>query len=217
MNSGSVCKIRDSVALVVRRRTAEMPAITAVDFDGRVVRNSTDSDVLEFDLVFQPAARTRCRIDAGRALRLPAGELVDTVDDEIRVGAARMRASIVGDLVLGSDASPLRFSDDPTLDLERRRALADKLAPGTTAAPSGQMSARGTFRVHFNRHGAAPLVWCVATDDWEIAVASVSLVGANVRSVYRAKSTPDDEDGKPSAWLEVTGLVTIVGSEARIS
>lgn len=28
----------------------------------------------------------------------------------------------------------------------------------------------GPMRLYFNRHGAAPLVWCVAADGWELAV-----------------------------------------------
>jgi hypothetical protein len=31
------------------------------------------------------------------------------------------------------------------------------------------------------------------------------------------KSTPDDEDGKPSAWLETSGVLTLHGSEAIIT
>ena len=62
-----------------------------------------------------------------------------------------------------------------------------------------------TLRLHFNRHGAAPLVWCVATEDFEIAVHGFTLqLGAGVATVYISKATPDDEDGKPSAWLENT-------------
>lgn len=79
------------------------------------------------------------------------------------------------------------------------------------------MSCKGTFRVHFNRHGAAPLVWSVATDQWELAVASVAIAGAEVRTAYKPKATPDDEDGKASAWLEVTGVLTVAGGEARIT
>ena len=77
------------------------------------------------------------------------------------------------------------------------------------------MTATGRFRLHFNRHGAAPLVWCVATDGWELAVSSV-VVMAPLRTVYRPKETPDDDDGKPSAWLEVDGVLTVAGSVATI-
>ncbi|HZJ68273.1 MAG TPA: hypothetical protein VFD36_32450 [Kofleriaceae bacterium] len=74
----------------------------------------------------------------------------------------------------------------------------------------------GTFRVYFNRHQAAPLVWCVATDDFELAVSAVDIT-APVRTVYAAgKATPDHEDGKPSAWLEVTGTLILAASCARI-
>lgn len=81
------------------------------------------------------------------------------------------------------------------------------------AAP---MTFTGPMRVHFNRHGAAPLVWCVATDDWELAVASIT-IEVPVESVYRPKATADDEDGKPSAWLAVTGTLVVVGNAARIT
>jgi hypothetical protein len=86
----------------------------------------------------------------------------------------------------------------------------------------------GRFRLHFNRHGAAPLVWIVAalpprvpvgTEHpeplWELALESV-FVAAPIATVYRAKVTPDDDDGRPSARLEVTGVLTVEGSRARI-
>jgi len=75
---------------------------------------------------------------------------------------------------------------------------------------------RGTFRVYFNRHQAAPLVWCIGTDSFEIAVASLA-IDAPVAMVYKPKPTSDDEDGKPSAWLEVTGVLVIRGKECCIS
>lgn len=78
------------------------------------------------------------------------------------------------------------------------------------------MTFAGKFRLHFNRHGAAPLVWCVATDEWEIAVAGIDCTAPMV-TVYRPKETPDDEDGKPSAWLETRGTLTLTGSIARIA
>lgn len=76
----------------------------------------------------------------------------------------------------------------------------------------------GAFMMHFNRHGAAPLVWSIAplvregaasVPVFEIAVREVSFHGVLVETVYRPKSTPDDEDGKPSAWLECSGTVRV--------
>lgn len=60
---------------------------------------------------------------------------------------------------------------------------------------------RGSVRLHFNRHGAAPLVWCLSTPTCEIAVKGFT-TGVPVVTVYAPKATLDDEDGKPSAWLE---------------
>ena len=84
----------------------------------------------------------------------------------------------------------------------------------------------GTWLVYFNRAQAAPLVWCCALvnhtggdspNPWiEIAVADV-LINAPCRTVYAPKSTPDDEDGKPSAWIEVDGVLTIAGGVATIA
>lgn len=75
----------------------------------------------------------------------------------------------------------------------------------------------GTFRVYFNRHGAEPLMWCVAPSPshplgmwprWEIAVRLVSFE-SGCSTCYEKKETPDDEDGRPSAWLEGVGTLTI--------
>lgn len=77
------------------------------------------------------------------------------------------------------------------------------------------MTCTGTFRLHFNRHAAAPLVWSVATDGWELNVSEVRCL-APVLTVYRPKATADDEDGKPSAWMVVSGVLTVVGSVATI-
>jgi hypothetical protein len=75
----------------------------------------------------------------------------------------------------------------------------------------------GRFLVYFNRHQAAPLVWCIRFEDiFEIAVASV-MIDSPAKTVYLPKSIPDDEDGRPSAWLEVTGVLTISGAGARIT
>lgn len=73
----------------------------------------------------------------------------------------------------------------------------------------------GQMRLHFNRHGAAPLVWCVSTAEWEIAVSHI-LCLVPLRSVYAPKPTADEDDGKPSAWFEVEGRLRIIGSTASI-
>ncbi len=72
------------------------------------------------------------------------------------------------------------------------------------------LRAPGCYRLYFNRHGAAPLVWCVAPDGggWELAVKSVEIT-APCATVYTAKPTPDDEDGQPSAWIRVEGVLTV--------
>ncbi len=88
------------------------------------------------------------------------------------------------------------------------------------SAPVQQsIAVAGTFRVYFNRHQAAPLVWCVTLqgakpDDLpllEIAVTEVVIASSThiARTVYAPKSTPDDEDGKPSAWIQVWGVLRI--------
>lgn len=64
------------------------------------------------------------------------------------------------------------------------------------------------FRIYFNRHSAAPLVWCVAGPGYELALAEL-VVRTPVTYRYRPKETPDDEDGKPSAWCEAAGTLVI--------
>lgn len=71
----------------------------------------------------------------------------------------------------------------------------------------------GYWRVYFNKHGAEPLMWCISPDegDWEIAVRDVQMTATAV-TVYRPKPLQDDDDGKPSAWLFVTGTLTVNSS-----
>lgn len=78
------------------------------------------------------------------------------------------------------------------------------------------MKCLGSFRIYFNRHGAEPFMWRVAPMrrdsthiSCEIAVTSVIITSAVVQTVYQAKDEPDDEDGKPSAWLETEGVLTV--------
>lgn len=75
----------------------------------------------------------------------------------------------------------------------------------------------GRFRLYFNRHGAAPLLWCVSPVDaaWEIAVASVT-IHTRCWTVYRPKETADEDDGRPSAWIECEGQLLIQSSRATI-
>jgi hypothetical protein len=77
------------------------------------------------------------------------------------------------------------------------------------------MTYAGRMRLHFNRHGADPLMWCVSTDQWELAVPSI-ICDAPMRAVYRKKDTPDDEDGKPSAWFEVDGFLSMAGDGTAV-
>lgn len=78
-------------------------------------------------------------------------------------------------------------------------------------APAG-LAMRGRWRIYFNKHGRSDLPWCVAPEDggWEIAVASVGIgVGVAAATVYQPKVTPDDEDGRPSAWIAVEGVLRV--------
>lgn len=77
------------------------------------------------------------------------------------------------------------------------------------------MTYTGTMKVHYNKSAAAPLVWCVSVDDlFELCIASV-VINAPAHAVYRPKATPDDDDGKPSAWFEVHGTLKV--SEGRVA
>lgn len=64
------------------------------------------------------------------------------------------------------------------------------------------METKGPFKIYFNHHQAAPLVWCIAKDNWEIAVHRIH-INAFCETRYSNKQIPDSEDGKPSAWLWV--------------
>lgn len=74
-------------------------------------------------------------------------------------------------------------------------------------------TAQGTWRVYFNRHKTIGVPWCIAPDagGWEIAVASFS-IDAYSEGVYRPKPTPDEDDGRPSAWISATGQLTVLAS-----
>lgn len=78
------------------------------------------------------------------------------------------------------------------------------------------LSGVGRFRVYYNREGAYPQVWCVSPTEgtcysgvrWEIAVCQVTLF-VPASAVFVPKDTDDRDDGKPSAWFEVFGRLSI--------
>lgn len=76
--------------------------------------------------------------------------------------------------------------------------------------PAGEVmlfTATGDWRVYFNRHQAAPLVWCVSAGHWEIAVR-----GVVIRVPCCTGYTPlgcDNETGKPSAWMSCYGKLSV--------
>lgn len=107
------------------------------------------------------------------------------------------------------------MTDDLHAPLSPELAEIARAIAGTGTKPSARPICRsfrlaGTFRVYFNRHQAAPLVWCImaAAGNLELAVAAIE-IDASTRTVYRPKATPDDEDGLPSAWLEVDGVLEV--------
>lgn len=78
--------------------------------------------------------------------------------------------------------------------------------------PTPVMQYVGLLRVYFNRLSAEPMMWCVSPEDglWELAVSTVQLGPTVVaETVWRPKATPDDEDGRPSAWLATAGTLRV--------
>lgn len=88
---------------------------------------------------------------------------------------------------------------------------------GPCAVAAG-FAMHGRWRVYFNKHGRADLPWCIAPDGggWELAVPSV-LITTDATTAYQPKATPDDEDGRPSAWIAVEGVLTVAGGRASIA
>lgn len=135
-------------------------------------------------------------------------------------GDITFRVGVIGAVGQGAKSVKCRLSE---VTLRQAEDVVDavmlelSLAAVTLKPSDGAPTiVRDTFRVYFNRHQAAPLVWCIATDSLEIAVATLT-IDAPVTTVYKPKPTPDDEDGKPSAWLEVTGVLVIRGKDCRIT
>jgi hypothetical protein len=173
----------------------------------------------------------RARLARGhRGARLPQDEegyylrmaawIADSFLDRLNDYELGMRVEFEAAALLeeGTDErkESLRLAGAEVARREKRRESppARQGAAATTARQSFALA--GTFRIYFNRHQAAPLVWCIATDTFELAVAGwISEVP--VHSVYINKEVPDHEDGKPSAWLEVTGVLLVTGSDVRIA
>ena len=82
----------------------------------------------------------------------------------------------------------------------------------------------GRFAVYFNRHQAAPLVWCIALLDiagspvWELAVSELVIEKTTATARYRPGQSDDSESGIPSAVIECSGRLTVLKSGfARIT
>ncbi len=67
-----------------------------------------------------------------------------------------------------------------------------------------------TWRVYFNRHNAAPLVWSVSNFDgsFEMSVQDVQLMVPSF-FVYKKKEVRDEDDGKPSGWSQCVGVLSV--------
>lgn len=80
------------------------------------------------------------------------------------------------------------------------------------------IAATGRWRVYFNKHGSADLPWCIAPDvgGWELAVKDIRIT-TEARTIYQPKATPDDEDGRPSAWIAVEGRLVVTAGRASIT
>ena len=55
--------------------------------------------------------------------------------------------------------------------------------------------------------------WCVCPDSadgvrWEVAVTDVT-IRSSTHTVYEPKPTPDEDDGRPSAWIATRGALTV--------
>jgi hypothetical protein len=90
------------------------------------------------------------------------------------------------------------------------RGIESPLAMQERLAVDQRFTCTGKFRVYFNRHGAEPLMWCISPElgGWEIAVRDVQLATI-AESVYRKKETADEDDGRPSAWFAIEGVLTV--------
>ena len=102
---------------------------------------------------------------------------------------------------------------DPWATMQRQLNAHSHAPTRTYAVPPqtlGTIAITGSFRVYFHRLNPDGLPWCVSPDGggWEIAVREVT-INAPATAVHRPKATPDDEDGKPSAWIAVSGTLRV--------
>lgn len=74
---------------------------------------------------------------------------------------------------------------------------------------------RGVWHIYFSQIRPGRFAWCVSPDDYarEIAVRDVRIT-APATTTHRTKA--DDDDGRPSAWIRVEGLLT-VGADGAVT
>lgn len=98
-------------------------------------------------------------------------------------------------------------------DLAREVAASD--AQFSSLPLQQTISAVGGWRVYYHRLNPEGLPWCVSPDagGWELVVSTVEITAPS-HTVYERKATPDDEDGRPSAWIAASGRLT-VGTDGR--
>lgn len=94
-----------------------------------------------------------------------------------------------------------------TLGLDRPSILAER-------TPSRLLTYAGAVRLYFIANEAFPLVWCIATDEWEMAVKSLEIRGVAATSRYERRDPVEHEYAKPSAWFECVAHVTVTDGHA---
>jgi hypothetical protein len=121
------------------------------------------------------------------------------------------RAATVGDLRTTPPVATerARRETEQMID-DAARALGVSRVPASPTLAIRHLGA-GTWRVYYHRLNPEGLPWCVSPDagGFEIAVREVEIY-ASSRGVHRPKPTADDEDGRPSAWIEVTGVLEVI-------
>lgn len=128
------------------------------------------------------------------------GKPINTEQRAARIAALRE--------VLQEDRQP--YSIRWQLPRGESASFADAVGRPDGKAQAMPISCYGIWRVYFHRLNPEGLAWCVSPDDgsFEIAVRDV-LIRARASTVHRPKATADDDDGRPSAWIRVEGLLTV--------